>query len=332
MKIDREGLLRKLEQVSPGLAKVKETVEQSSCFVFNNNRISTFNDEVFCTAEFPLDFSGAVHGRTLLSLLNKLSEQEIDCSLQNGELLIKATNSRSGIRAEADLLLPTGVEAPGEWLDLPPDFVDALEIVTSCAATEKTSFALTCVHITPDYLETCDNYQIARYPLETSISNCLVRSEALQHVIGLGASRLAESASWLHFATPSKTTLAVRKWKEEYPGLSPLMEVSGTKTVFPGGLAEAVAKAKIFADDNLEEGQLLVRLKKDKLRLRGQGAHGWYEEQRPIEYDGPELSFLIASKLLSEITKRTNECEIAEGRLKVNAGKFTYVACLGTVE
>jgi hypothetical protein len=101
--------------------------------------------------------------------------------------------------------------------------------------------------------------------------------------------------------------------------------------VLPGGLAEAVDKAKIFSSENVENDQVFVRMKAGKLLIRGEGAHGKFEEQKEVKFAG-DVSFMIAPRLLVEITKRTNDCVVGEGRLKIDTGRFVFVSCLGAVE
>lgn len=333
MRINREEILRKLEQVRPGLA-VREVIEQSAAFVFREGHVFTFNDEVFARVALPSDLTGAVHAAPLLTLLSKLADEEVELAVSGGELLVNGKRGRSGIKMEAEVLLPIeSVEIPTEWAELNPEFVDAVEIVQTCASGNDTNFNLTCIHIHPDWLEACDNYQITRYPLKTGVSEpILVRKEAIKHIIGLGMNEIAFGASWIHFRSPVGLSLSCRRWTEKYPDYTPILNVTGTKTVLPGGLGEEVAKAEIFSADNARDNQVLVQLKEDRLRLKGEGAHGWYESRAKIAYRGPEISFLIAPKLLTEITGRTNECEIAPGRLKIDAGRFFYLACLGAVE
>ena len=58
--------MHKLEAVSPGLA-TREAIEQSSCFVFKDGRVMTFNDEVACSIDCELGFDGAVAAKPLRS-------------------------------------------------------------------------------------------------------------------------------------------------------------------------------------------------------------------------------------------------------------------------
>ena len=77
MRINREELLKALESVTPGLSP-KEIQEQTNCIVFHEGQIITFNDEISCSRESPLgDIEGAVRAIPLLTLLSKLTEEEI---------------------------------------------------------------------------------------------------------------------------------------------------------------------------------------------------------------------------------------------------------------
>ena len=331
--LNREEFLSKLEQVSPGLA-TREVVEQSASFVFKDGWIYTYNDEVACRVQYEVGFEAAVHAQPLLELMRRLETKEVGLTLEKGELRVKSGSSRSGIRMEAEIFLPIeSVELPEEWMDLDPDFLNAVETVQACASSNDTKFTLTCVHITPDFVEACDDFQLTRYPLDTPVKEeCLVRRDALKHIIGLGVDEMGESDAWIHFRSASGLVVSCRKWSEDYPDLAELMVVTGTKTVLPGGLAETIEKAEIFSVDNQEDDHIRVRLKKGQMRLKGEGAHGWYEEQKSVTYDGPAITFLIAPKLLSQIVQQTNECEVSESRLKFDAGKFQYIACLSLAD
>jgi DNA polymerase III sliding clamp (beta) subunit (PCNA family) len=334
MRINREYLLHKLQQVSPGLAS-REIVEQSASFVFNEGSIATFNDEVLCIADLECDIVGAVHAAPLSSLLSKLAEDELDISSNGSELLVKGKRSRSGIRMQKDILLPiSSVELPDDssWSDLHGEFVEALTIVEGSASKDDSTFNLTCIHVSPKYLEACDGYQLTRYKLKTGITNeCLIKRDAAKSLIGSSVNQVSEGKNWIHFRG-KEIRISFRKWIQDYVDLSQLISARGQKTTLPGGLAEAVDKAEIFSADNSVRNEVTVQIRQGRLRLKGEGGHGWYEERKKIEYTGEPISFMISPKLLTEITKRTNDCEITRGCLRIDAGKFIFVAALGEIE
>ena len=334
MRVNREEFLRALESVSAGLSS-KEAVEQSTCYVFKDGRITTFNDEVFCSAETPIKKVGvAVPAKPLVDLLRKLVEDEVEVKVEGSEFLVRGKRRRAGIRMESEITLPIdSVEKPEDWQELNPEFCEALDVVSRCASSDESNFVMTCVHVCSEHIEASDNFQVVRWPIEVGVeSPCLIRAVSAKGLVGLGVSEMAETESWIHFRNPSGLVYGCRRWKEDYPKFDGVLDVDGSKAVLPSGLAEAVEKAGIFSEDGAIDTSIRVELQKGKLRLRGEGASGWYEERKTITYDGQSLSFLIAPKVLVELTKRSNECVIAPGRLKMNAGKFVYVACLGQVD
>ena len=330
MKINREELLKRLEAVAPGLTQ-KEVIEQSSCLVFDEGRVMTFDDEVACSIDVPLKVTGAVQGSNLLTLLRKMKEDDVEVTAKDGELQIKGRGRRSGIRMEAEVLLPVeAIETPNKWKKLPEDFIEAVGIVGGAVSTDESQWDLTCVHIHPEWVEATDNFQISRYPLKTRLKESwMVRQKALKHIMGTGMNEFSETESWVHFRNPTGLVLSCRRYEKKYPDLTGYLNVKGTKTVLPGGLAEALDKAQIFSSENSDVNQVQVSLRPGRIELRGEGPNGWYVERQKTKYDGEPLSFNILPRLLLEITKRAKECVVAEGRLKVDTGKFVYLTCTG---
>lgn len=332
--INREELLSRLQSLQPGLSS-REIVEQSTCFVFQAGRILTYNDEVMCSTASKLgkEFKGAVQAKPLLDLLGKLPEDELGIEFSESELVITGVKKKAGIRLEQEILLGVAnVEKPETWEVLPEDFDDAIGIVSTCASNDSSKFSLTCVHFTPRWMEACDNFQLIRYKLKMALpENTLVRSESLKHLRILGMTHFALTQAWMHFKNPNGLTLSCRRYMEEFPDLGKMLEVSGSPTTLPGGLAEAVQKAEIFSADNPDDNKVVVELRQGKMRILGQGSHGWFTETKNLKYDGEPMKFCIAPKLLVDISNRHNDCEMTSTRLKVNGGKFVYVSCLSKV-
>lgn len=326
MRVNREELLRKLESVSPGLA-VKEAVEQSSCFAFKGGSVVTFNDEVACRTKCDVGFEGAVAAKPLLELLAKMPEEEVDVGPTDGGLLVKGKRRRSTIVMEADITLPVGVvDRPDKWRPVDAEFSEAISIVQHCAGKDYTHFYTVCIHITPDYVEACDNFHAARYPVATGVVEpCLVKKESIKHIVGLGMTKVGATNAWLHYRNPSGLVFSLRREQDDYPEVDGILEVRGTKTTLPNGLADAIGRAEIFSSENPDENKVVVELRAKQLSLRGRGASGWYEERRDVVWNGSPFAFTISPNLLLEILERTNECYIADNRLIVDNGKFVYV-------
>ncbi len=338
VRVNRESFLGVLRSVEPGLAK-KETLEQSNSFIFRKGRVLTFNDEIACRAPSGLskEFTGAVAAKPLLALLDKLKEETIHVEPDGGELIITGEKGRSsGILMDAEIHLDVdAIEEPGEWRQLPEGFAEAVSLVATCAKGDASYLYRVCIYLTPKWIEACDNYQITRYRIRTGVTeNYLLRQESLSQVTALGVTEISESAAWAHFRFPaSGLTVSCRRYLEEFPDLSKLLEVGNAQpTVLPKALAEAAERAEIFSAENADDNKLHIEMSPGKLRIKGEGTKGWYRERQQVTYQGPPIRFLISPKMLKEILQRHNEVLISAERLKVESDRWQYVSCLGKPE
>jgi len=331
MKVGREKLLNQLEAVLPGLS-AREVIEQSSCFIFNvaKKTVTTFNDEVACTFKCCISMEGAVQALPLVAILRKLREKTIEITIGDGELLIKGKNRRVGVAMEKDILLKLdSIEIPKKWKQLPEDFANAISMVQECVGKDEEQFATTCIHIHPKWIESCDNYQAARYRIKTNVTEAtLVRRDSLKCVLSLDMIEFSETKTWIHFRNTAGLVLSCRRFVEDFPDITPVLKVNGTPTVLPKGLKEATEKAEIFSAENADYNQVTIQLKKDKLKITGRGTYGWFSEIKKIKYNGKPLSFTISPKLLIELIHRHNKCNLTQKRLKVDIDKFQYVVAL----
>jgi hypothetical protein len=215
MKIQREEFLAVLESVSPGLSP-KNVIEQSNAFALKDGKVMTYNEEVFCQA--PLDtegIEGAVQSDSLLNVLRKLPDPELELARTEGFLVFKGKGKKLEVRMEAEVLLPVEqIEVPKKWVSLGPEFSEALLMVQECAIEEdKQKFMATCVNIAPGWMEATDNRtQMMRYTLETGIKQaCLIKKSGAKDVAGMGPSKMSETDAWLHFKNSARLVISCRR-------------------------------------------------------------------------------------------------------------------------
>mgnify|MGYP001286621327 CR=1 FL=1 len=335
VRVNREDFLQVLESVQAGISP-RELLEQSGCFVFKDKHVYTYNDEVACKAPTGFDpkFVGAIHSKSVLELLRKLPDGELDITPAKSEWLITGKRKESRIRCDEKILLPIdNVDKTAEWQPLHSDFADAIAIVQECAGTDQSRHTLTCIHITPKWVEACDNFQMARYRLKTGVtSKILVRRDSIKSIISLGMTEFCETESWIHFRNKRKLVLSCRRYLDEYDDLTPYLDVQGKPVSLPKGLEEAADRAEIFSADNVDTNAVLVEIRPEKLKITGQGVNGSHTEYKKIaKYDGKPLKFLISPVLLRELVKKHNEAEVTHNRLKIEGPRWRYVTVLGKV-
>ena len=122
--VNRETLLAALEGVNPGVS-AREQIEQSSCYVFQDGQVISFNDEVSCRCPSGLDpkIKGAIHASEIHELLRKLPDDELGIEVKGDKLHITGRGKRTWVPLEKEIHLPVDtVEIPSEWKKLHDDF------------------------------------------------------------------------------------------------------------------------------------------------------------------------------------------------------------------
>lgn len=331
--VSRGELLQILESIQPGLT-TRDVVEFSSCFVFKDGDVSTFNDEIACHRTSPLDIEGAVQATPLLNVLRRMPEETVDVTIEEGQMIVRGKKRRAGIRMQTLNALPIEkVESAEEWRTLHADFTDAIYVAQQCVGKDESNYATTCIHIHPKFVEACDNHQAIRYALKTRVRQpILVRGTSVKHIVSLDMTEVAETDTWIHFRNPTGLILSCRRDVQEYDDLESILTVDGVEFTLPKGLAKAAESAEIFSSENADANEVLVDIKPGRVKVTGEGSSGWYQEIKNAAYDGEPIQFRVAPKLLVELVNRYSDCVITADRLKVDTGKFVYVVALGKPE
>lgn len=328
--VNRANLLQQLLAVQPGLAE-REIIEQSSCVAFVKGRAYTYNDEVSCSAEVPLKLSGAVPAKTLLSILGKMPDEELEVEEDDAEVVFRGKGRRFKLRKEAKIALPVDkLEVPDAWNKLPKNFTEAIDMVRHSASSDKSRFKLTCVHLSPAHVEACDNFQLSRFRLKTGLKqSVLVKKSSIEHIVGMGMVEMSETDTWLHFRNPAGVVLSCRRYVEKYHDVDGVLKDKGKAIILPKRLGDAADRASVFSSEAANDNQVRVRLQEGLLRIRGVGEVGWYTETRKVTYDGPELEFLISPSLLGQIADKFREAFVDSNQLRVEGPEWVFVTCLG---
>lgn len=331
MKISRSDFLRNLHSVEAGLTE-KPQIEQSDCIAFKDGDVFTFNEHVACRTLSGLDesFTGAIPARKFIESLSKLTSEEIEIEFDQGKAYVVDGRKTLWFVMEAQVLLPIdAVDKPKKWKELPKDFSEAIDLVRRCVSTDETTPTMTMVHITQDYVESCDFFQICRWntytPLKTPL---LVQGKWIKGMVNLGMLWISESESWVHLKNEQGVIYSCRRYSDEYKNLTPYLNVEGKKVSLPKSVVEAVNLAQPFAAENPDGERIKISLRKGKLTLSAESASGGITDRKKIAYDGEPMTFYVAPKILSDLAKNYSDCVITEKFIKVVGEKFEYVLCL----
>jgi DNA polymerase III sliding clamp (beta) subunit (PCNA family) len=268
-----------------------------------------------------------------MSILEKMDDPELMVRENDaGELEFRGKRKAFGVTKDAEIFLPVDrVEKPKKWEALSKDFTEAVGLVQHCVSKDESKFSLTCIHLHPQHVEACDNYQILRCKVKTGIGDepILVRGSSLSPIVNLAMDRICITPKWMHFRNQDGLIYSCRRYAEDYPTLDKQIGFKGHHITIPKGLAEASDRAAIFAFDKTGEALVEVSIKDDKIRIIGRGLSGWFKEIKSIKYSGPPMEFNIAPELLKHVSEKYTDAQITDGRLKVTGGSWEYVTVLG---
>ncbi len=338
MEISREKFLFALESVAPGLA-IRESIDQATCVVFKDGYVMTYNEELFCKAKSGLDrtLTGAVQANALIRMIREFKEEMVNVEVrEDARLYVRGDRKKTWHNWDPTIVLPMEhIEQPEKWIDLHPDFTEAINFTQKCAEKDNNQFALTCIHIHTDYIEALSNYQLARWDVKSGVQQpILVRRNSIKNIVGLGMTHFCETKTWIHFRSPQKTILSCRRFidTKEFPDVTPMLKVRGVKFTLPGGLEESIKRTNICTEQNSEENKVRVVLRPGKMKLIGEGITAGYDEIHLVPYQGPSFDFFIVPELLLELSKKHRDCIISEDKLKVDMGTYQYMTCIAAIK
>lgn len=344
--LNRIDFVQALEAVKIGLGFTKERrYDQSTCFLFQGGKVHTYNDEIFCRAPsgLPKEYQAAVPSKQLLELLrSRTDKQELGIELEGSHLKLKL-GSGAKVRlvqaAEINLDL-TRIDRVAKWDRLPDGFIEAVGLVSFCTqekAQNQMAF-MTCVHVTPDFVEGFDNSQACRAWVKTGATqNYQLRNTAIKVMEQTGISHHAETNNWLQFANASGLIIGFKKFVDPFPQIDQLLEVQGKPAHLPKLLMQFAKEAAVFTQENKDDNEIIIDIqprddKNSLVRVLGIGVTGDYENGRIMPYSNGRIRFKIHPQMLERVLTQFDKFQISKRALIVEGDNWKYVARIDSEE
>lgn len=346
MQINREKVLKALQLIKPGIS-TKERVDQSASVAFVDGHMTSYNDQVMVMLPTELDIEGAVRAEELISVLNKLSAEQVDISVDIGQVIVKAGRSKAGIRFEYSIRLPfkdvLETYSKVEMQAFPDSLLDAFKRAKFCASSNANNPLLMGIHYADGKVMATDNYRAIQITLPKKdikgLPEFLLPAGCVDALLQYKLEKIGISESWAFFSGAEGLLFCVRlisTASETYPDISRVLDVQGPEVFLPARLVEAIDKTSIFTKTVPHETdrRVTVTMKPGRVVLKGEGAFGWYEESIPAkEYDGEEIQFAANPDFLASILPHVQRAIYGEDRLLLFTGAdFSYVFALCCME
>lgn len=336
MRIDKNEFLQALVQVKPGISS-RERVDQSSSVVFSDGKLVAYNEQIMVMAPFDIGFEGAVRAEELFGILNKLSAEQIEVLVQDGQFLIKAGRSKSGIRFEEAVKLPVSQVldeyAKAKQFPMPEALLPAFSRAKFCAATNMNNPKLTGIYHKGGNLIATDNYRIIKITLPgkqaKKIPEFLIPAACVDYLGQYSFSEFGISDSWAFFSGDNGLLFCARlvSLDEPYPDTDRLFQIDGHELVLPVGLVEAIDKTAVFTKTVAHENDRMVAItmKSGRAVIKGEGAFGWYEESIPAkDYDGEQIQFFASPDFLKDILPKVQRAILGDSVMLFQGEDFAH--------
>lgn len=330
MKINREELLAALTAVQPALAKTL-VAEHSMSFIFIDNMVCTFNNELAVSHPIEVDFEGAVPGKEFYDLVRRLKTEEIELVEEEGHIRVKSGRSNAGLRLEeASLPLEElGMPDDEDYTDLPEKFIAAVEACLFSIGRDINKPILSYIHVHNASVTSSDNYRITRFDMgkkaaKTFPDALLISAVAAKSIVEYKPIEYALTDGWIHFRNDDGALFSCRRVLEEtYPDFTKFLSVKGAEIEFPSDLDEILDRALVMCNDQ----RVKVKIEKNKLTVATESDNGWFKEQTRIKYEGASNEFYMHPKFMRD-TLKLNQKAVIGAALKFTNDSFQHVVRL----
>lgn len=334
MEIDRTKLLKSIGRVLPAVSK-RETFEQATKLCFHDGHLVAYNDEISIFDHLPATegLDGAVDGKHLYSLLNKLAADQVTLEQDNLKLHLRAGRVKASFDL-APVALPLGeIDQSGEDSEpLGEGFARGLKLIAGTCARDMSRPVLTCVSMDGERIEAADGFRAARLSLEgTELPKFLLPVTAAEVIVGYPVERVAvsDSGEWARFsANDGATVIYARAFEGKFPDLSNLYELEGIDVSLPEAMAKVLERAQIFSEREHQIDEVVqIGIRPNQITVSSAYEGGQFSE---IVRSDQKVSadFSIHPDFLAEVLKTGTTCIVGDKRVKFTGPSWSHVIAL----
>lgn len=329
MEINREELLKALNQAAPGLSSL-ELTENSNCFIFDKKHIITYNDEVSVSIPFEHTLiKKAIGAKELLDILKKIKSKTIIMEMNAEEILIKAKNIKTGLKIQYDVHVPVDIKKKDNDLfyTMPENFIEGLSFSKLAIGTDLQE-VFGYAHISEDIIQSCSNYSAIRFKLSSPVQHELfIPHTVIDKIVNGGYTEFHKHDGWIHFLnTDTQAIFSTRTIESEYPDLLPFFLEKGTKIQIPDNLTDSLTRSSVFSE-NTDMYFANLTYKKGKCFLSAKNEKGWIKEKIKIKSDS-DFDFYFGVEQLRKVISKSKSAKLTKGTIRFRVGSGQYLVKL----
>ncbi len=334
MQIKRNKLLKRLDLASCGLSSKISTT--GSKFIFGKGMITAFSEEIIARVKGFDDIDCCVSSSELLGLIKKFPDETIELKQSNAhnELRIRGKNRKAGIPIhDEESLVSLRKSLPKlksvKWISLSEELFNRLKNAALVCGRDDSFDVTSCVHVTPDVIESCDNYKLYRCPCQTGFnSKVFIPGKSIYMLRNLTPTHFASADNWLHLKLKGGIISIRCREFGKYMPLKKLCDDSGEIIQIPSKLKSVIERAEITTSSIDYSTTVSITLSKNAIQVKSRSDKGWFNEKIKADYNGPKFGFNVRPDLITQMIGHSDSVKIKGDKMTVIADGAYFVIAL----
>jgi len=310
--------------------------------IFHNKRLFTGNDKLVVIGPAPFEFDFSVNGKDLITVLEGAGESA-EFHLKDGSVKIKSGKMKAKLAtadAEAALawMKESGLDQDIHWDVLPKEFMTALDWCKFSTSKDVSIRPQTCLKVLNNRILSTDGFRISRFVMEEDMGiTALIPKEAIPIITSFpDATEFGMiGESWFCIRNPKTDMMCgVRLVIGDLPEkIESFFEKEGKEIKLPQGLKDLIKRTGKFVEGISDEAKVIdILIKKGEISCKGIKDTGYLEQKNDLEYDGPDMGFLVIPILFEQILDKVTSVSLSENFLTFRVGPFSHLMVITTAE
>jgi len=334
----RTDLLKALKTVMPGVDTKGVSLDGADTFVFSEDWIITYNNNVSVSLPFPVGGNFAVKADKFYTAISKMGGEDIEFKVSESDVtLVCGVTTLTAPIIVGDTIknIVDSVDLSSiEWKTIPDDFLSSVKSCLFSVASNPTYESLQGICIEEKNVFSSDNFRVTGVTMKEPMPGFLMPSMGAKELLKLGEFKeYSISDSWAHFAGKDEVVFSVRLWNNDFPieqikGLFPSKDL-GNRYKFPDGLSQSLDRASTFSyeEDGGSGGNISLSRVKDNLIVKGE--KGGFKIEDKIKIDKKtfpdKFEVMLPYESLKDILNRTKEFYCCENFLYFEVSNFKHI-------
>jgi len=274
--MNRNELVSTLELVKLALAK-DNLIPICQCFVFQNGKVSAYDNSIAIVGPANFDRAFGVHGNTALGLISGASSEEVDAKFEENSVTFKLGKTTVDLPTSSeDDFLFTEPDTEFTKIPLTVGLCEAIKLCLKTVSSDETQQALKGIHIQGDKMYSSDSDMLTQVQLKKPIKQMLMLPTAFCNAVvkiwddrGMAKGTLGFNDEWLCAEFEDWAVYGRVPELNQQLDFAALVQkkLKGTpdRLPVPEGFADALARARVLADP--ESKQTAIKIAKGKMHL-----------------------------------------------------------------